>query len=131
MPGEFFAPDTQPLLEHVNVSDDNVPNLDATERAHFPRECEPTPEVRWLSVSSLAVIIIFYLFANYLLVVPTLRLFESAICRDYYGETNDVDESLCKIGPIQARLANLLGWRMAFEAIPGSGVCHTSSKSFL
>ena len=58
--------------------------------------------------------------------VPTIKLFEQAICNRYYAEqsihppaTLDVDEDLCKIPAIQDELAILTGLKFTFDALPG------------
>lgn len=58
--------------------------------------------------------------------VPTIKLFEQAICNRYYSEQSihlraapDVDEGLCKIPPIQNELATLTGLKFTFDALPG------------
>ncbi|KAL5041272.1 hypothetical protein BDW71DRAFT_201512 [Aspergillus fruticulosus] len=56
---------------------------------------------------------------------PQLRLFESIICEQYYGDSEaltpgtGIPEHLCKEGPVQAALAQLLGWQAFFDNIPG------------
>ncbi|CAG8898197.1 unnamed protein product [Penicillium egyptiacum] len=47
---------------------------------------------------------------------PQLRLLESIICQQYYEDSESsaseagIPEHLCKEGPVQAALAQLLGW---------------------
>ncbi|PYH97882.1 MFS general substrate transporter, partial [Aspergillus ellipticus CBS 707.79] len=61
----------------------------------------------------------------FLSAAPQLRLLESIICRQYYKETEPtwseagIPEHLCKTGPVQAALAQLLGWQSFFDNIPG------------
>lgn len=56
---------------------------------------------------------------------PQLRLLESIICQQYYegsessGSEAGIPEHLCKEGPVQAALAQLLGWQSFFDNIPG------------
>lgn len=56
---------------------------------------------------------------------PQLRLFESIICQQYYEDSEHlstgtgIPEHLCKEGPVQAALAQLLGWQSFFDNIPG------------
>jgi len=60
--------------------------------------------------------------------VPGTRLFEHAVCREYYRSnpspwspfniSAEIDERLCKIAPIQHEVALLSGWRDSFLAIP-------------
>ena len=68
-------------------------------------------------------------FAKHIIEVPTIRLFEIAICDRYYNRLNtitqvmvytaQIDEEKCKIPVIQNDLAFLVGWRFAFDALPG------------
>lgn len=59
--------------------------------------------------------------------VPTIKLFEQAICNRYYSDQSihprvtapDVDERLCKIPAIQNELASLTGLKFTFDALPG------------
>lgn len=56
---------------------------------------------------------------------PQLRLLESIICRQYYEGSEfwaseaRIPEHRCKEGPVQAALAQLLGWQSFFDNIPG------------
>lgn len=55
--------------------------------------------------------------------VPTIRLLESAICHQHYRHVElagDIDESMCKLVPIQAKLARVRGLMSFFDALPGS-----------
>lgn len=65
-------------------------------------------------------------FAKHMVEVPTIKLFEQAICNRYYSEqsihlraTQDIDEGLCKIPAIQNELAALTGLKFTFDALPG------------
>jgi hypothetical protein len=66
-------------------------------------------------------------FAIQLLEVPLVRLFESAICDRYHRSVvgasihafGDTDEASCKIVIVQDELANVVGWKVAFDAFPG------------
>lgn len=75
-------------------------------------------------------------FAGMLLDVPLVRLLERAACQDYYLKhpqlsspssnavtlfSNTIDETRCKLVPIQSRVATLLGGKAAFDA--GAGMC--------
>jgi hypothetical protein len=48
--------------------------------------------------------------------VPTVRLYESAICQQYYN--GPADENKCKIGSVQQKLAWVRGWQGLFDALP-------------
>ncbi|CAI7568605.1 unnamed protein product [Penicillium glandicola] len=56
---------------------------------------------------------------------PQLRLLESIVCQHYYKDSESsaseagIPGHLCKEGPVQAALAELLGWQSFFDNIPG------------
>ena len=65
-------------------------------------------------------------FAKHMVEVPTIKLFEQAICNRYYSNlsipqqaTPNIDEGLCKIPTIQNELAALTGLKFTFDALPG------------
>ncbi|PGH08513.1 hypothetical protein AJ80_07833 [Polytolypa hystricis UAMH7299] len=52
---------------------------------------------------------------------PTIRLLENAICNKHYQHdlpSGQIDESMCKIEPIQVRLAHIRGLLSAFDSLP-------------
>lgn len=57
---------------------------------------------------------------------PRLRLFESVICTRHYlvhdpsrvDDHGAVPEQLCKIDPVQDKLAQVLGWQFFFDSVP-------------
>lgn len=57
--------------------------------------------------------------------LPLVRLVERAVCVEYYKaqasgpDWQDVQENMCKIVPIQNKLAYVLGFRLSFYALPG------------
>lgn len=67
----------------------------------------------------------FY-FAKHMVEVPSIKLFEQAICNRYYNRQKEltfmsgqpIDENLCKIPPIQDELATLVGLKFTFDALP-------------
>ena len=75
---------------------------------------------------------VFFLlcFAKYLVEVPIVQLFEQTACHQfyrsqYYAPLSNVNGSVfgeydCKVPPVQDKLAKLVGWRIAFDAIPGN-----------
>ena len=69
-------------------------------------------------------------FAKHMVEVPTIKLFEQAICNRYYRSHSShevlviaggqlVEERYCKIAPIQNELAALVGLKFTFDALPG------------
>ncbi|KAM0796574.1 major facilitator superfamily domain-containing protein [Usnea florida] len=65
-------------------------------------------------------------FAKHMVEVPTIKLFEQAICNRYYSDqniyprltTSNIDEGSCKISAIQIELATLTGLKFTFDALP-------------
>jgi hypothetical protein len=57
--------------------------------------------------------------------LPLVRLVERAVCQEFYKglasgpKWRDVQEDMCKLAPIQNKLAYVLGFRLSFYAIPG------------
>ncbi len=54
---------------------------------------------------------------------PTIRLLENAICQKHYKDAlyiGPIDESMCKNGPIQVRLAHIRGFLSFFDSIPST-----------
>ena len=62
---------------------------------------------------------------SFISAAPQLRLFESIICQQYYRDLDalpdgsGIPEQMCKAGPVQAALAELVGWQSFFDNIPG------------
>ncbi|MCJ1400764.1 hypothetical protein MMC11_003972 [Xylographa trunciseda] len=58
---------------------------------------------------------------------PTVRIIEDIYCRAYYQENDPskfgvggtIEESLCKVDPVQVELAFLKGWMSFFNHLPG------------
>lgn len=62
---------------------------------------------------------------------PTIRLLEHAICQKHYqdelhGADDSIDESMCKLDPIQVRLAYVRGMLSFFDSLP-SELLYSSS----
>lgn len=74
-------------------------------------------------------------FSILFLEVPTIRIFEKAICNRFYSVERDDShkirdgilwnggslgtDSECKLPAVQDLLADVTGWKMSFDAIPG------------
>ncbi|KAF8543043.1 major facilitator superfamily domain-containing protein [Trichophaea hybrida] len=73
-----------------------------------------------------ALLLFLFEFSELVLTSPRIRLIEASICRSHYlahdpsviNPDGSIDESLCKLDAIQARLAHIRGWQVFFEAIP-------------
>lgn len=117
----------QPLLPPIN-GHAKSPNRDAV----WQRPIAAILAVKTFLVENPILICTFALqfctyFAKHMVEVPTIKLFEQAICNRYYSDqsihlrTNapDIDEGLCKIPAIQNELASLTGLKFTFDALPG------------
>jgi MFS family permease len=119
--------ETEPLLlqrGEVDSESEQDSLLTSAASSFAPSVVQENASIQWHSLASLAVIILFYLFSSYMLVIPIFRLCENAICRQHYHKRDgkwdsDMDEGQCKIPEIQSNLATLIGWKVAFDALPG------------
>ncbi len=69
-------------------------------------------------------------FSSQLLEIPLVRLLESAICNRHFhhelsASDRGVKEDLWKISPVQDKLSNVMGWKVCFDAIPGTFLLST------
>ena len=98
-----------------------------------PQPAEPTLPLRrcrfQIYTLSILLSIIFLLeLSDTIAAVPTTRLFESIICRNFYkiadpsliGNDGAVEEEHCKTNPVQEELAFLNGWKGFFDNLPGA-----------
>jgi MFS family permease len=58
-----------------------------------------------------------FAFVTILLEVPTVRLFENAICNRYHGKATE--ETMCKTATIQRKLAYVVGWKTSLDSLAG------------
>lgn len=126
--------ETEPLLGESSPSVSSIGTTEPRQsrwRRFFPpkilNECETERETKIV----ICVLCLQFLisFAKHIVEVPTIRLFEIAICNRYYHThglisqilllTTQIDEKKCKTPQIQNDLAFLVGWRFAFDALPG------------
>lgn len=70
-------------------------------------------------------------FAKHVIEVPFIALLERTICTQYYrhnGNPTAHDRQefagrLCKVVPVQDKLATVTGWKFSFDAVPGKRYC--------
>lgn len=122
----------EPLLRPTSPSS---PSVDTRESRSYWRRLLPLQNTNSTGLGREAKIVICVLcvqflvsFAKHIIEVPTIRLFEIAICNRYYRSQQsidqiafsaaNIDERRCKIPQIQNELAFLTGWRFAFDAVP-------------
>jgi len=83
---------------------------------------------QWKVIYACAIFIFIIDFPTLMRVAPFLRLFELGVCREYYravdpsviAPNGDIDEGLCKLDPIESRMAALRGLLGAVENLPGT-----------
>ena len=71
-------------------------------------------------------------------IAPLTALLEQSLCRTWYRSHDpslispggSVEEQFCKIEPIQAEVAVLRGWKLAFDALPGTAIVRLASKRY-
>lgn len=91
--------------------------------------------IRVITLCAIATLILD--FGVTVIAAPKVRMFESIICNNYYRSLDDsmlhstmygrdgISEDQCKIPPVQSALANIIGWQVLFDGIPG-GYYHFS-----
>ncbi len=74
--------------------------------------------------SWMALLILLYEIEEQVQFPATIRLLENSVCQRHYAALGSVgvpvDETLCKIGAIQHRLATIRGWYSALSVIPST-----------
>ena len=82
------------------------------------------PSSLWIPYS----VYLLYRFAHFLLEVPTVRMIELSICYRHFQSVrpnatlvvSGFDEMDCKTAVIQQQVALIVGWKLSFDALPGS-----------
>ena len=99
----------EPLLQRQN-SHDERPSEDAGEAPN------PSRATRVPTMVYLVLLMALLELEESLQSVPTVRLYESAVCQQYYNDK--VSEDKCKSKIIQQTLAHVRGWQGFFDALP-------------
>lgn len=102
----------EPLLERQNSRDERPPE-DASEA---PSPWQPSRATRVPMMVYLIILMVLLELEESMQSVPTVRLYESAVCQRYYKDK--VSEDKCKIRKIQQTLADVRGWQGFFDALP-------------
>ena len=79
---------------------------------------------------------LLFRFAHFLLEVPTVRMIENAVCHqqldhvrlELFSKLTEPDEMVCKTALVQDQVARIVGWKMAFDAVPGASPFHLLSN---
>ncbi|KAN0070855.1 major facilitator superfamily domain containing protein [Elaphomyces granulatus] len=102
----------EPLLQRQNSHDERPPE-DASEA---PSPWRPSRATRVPMMVYLILLMVLLELEESMQSVPTVRLYESAVCQQYYKDK--VSEDKCKIRKIQQTLAHVRGWQGFFDALP-------------
>ena len=70
-------------------------------------------------------------------IAPLTAIFEQSVCRKWYINHDpsrinfggSVNEQLCKLESIQAAVAVLRGWKLAFDTIPGTNLLRLQTST--
>ena len=109
------------------ASDDSI-SEEATPMLGERDEDHPPPSKYWFQVQRPRAIVLLLSFSIFILctatsmmLVPTTRILEDAICHKHYDVEGqaDIDEKLCKKDEIQSQLAYLNGIISMLEAVFG------------
>jgi hypothetical protein len=128
-----MAAEVEPLLRSLS---DDFNDVDAsTNNPADPAPASP-PSIRarvldhlrkWKTIYIMCVFVFVVDFPEFARTAPSLRLFEQAVCREYYrdhdasviGADGAIASDLCKAKPVQQRLATLKGILGFLGVIPG------------
>ncbi|KAF1952033.1 MFS general substrate transporter [Byssothecium circinans] len=105
------ASKTTPLIE-TSLTDQESP-------VHNPHRA---PGNYVWKIAPLAIVMLLLDTSSYLSVGPEVAIFEQVACREYYGPTfisDTMDESQCKIEPVQSEVAFVIAWNNALQTVPG------------
>lgn len=117
------VPNGAPLLAAAEESTNLLPRNDSHLTA------VSLPPFKLTSTAMYCMLLLFLVeMYDFITIGPLVALFECSICRTYYAlhdpdtiqPDGSVEESLCKVDDIQAELAILRGWKLAFDTIPGA-----------
>lgn len=122
----------QPVNDRQQDAHEATPLLSSATEAHSgPTKASFSSRTgcswRWVCVVAYCIAIAVTAdIGEYLFLAPKVRLFESIICTDYYlredpslvTRDGSVLEHLCKVDPVQDKLAMILGWQLFFDSIP-------------
>ncbi|RAL03342.1 putative MFS transporter [Aspergillus ibericus CBS 121593] len=111
-------------MVHDEPRDDDVLRPLLADRPTPDSDRGPNTTVNWRPTILCTLMFLVMGIGSFISAAPQLRLFESIICQQYYQDTDtfpdrsEIPEHLCKAGPVQAALAELVGWQSCFDNIP-------------
>jgi hypothetical protein len=115
-----MAQDEETENQSVGTSAENRPLLQVRRQqktnTNAPNLWRFNSGARPIKILCLVILMVSIEFEETVQAVPTLRLYESAICQRHFGRP--VPESQCKIDSVQRKLAWIRGWQGLFDAVP-------------
>ncbi|OBT97359.1 hypothetical protein VE01_04399 [Pseudogymnoascus verrucosus] len=119
------------MAHHHESEQENEPLLPSTRQrkpsiSHLPNRL-PTLHDHRLIIALLTGVMFLINLGAYMMTMPQSRIYEDIICHHYYDNLKGtshlsldtpIDESLCKVGPVQAELATVFGGLFVATSIP-------------
>ncbi|OBT74462.1 hypothetical protein VF21_06569 [Pseudogymnoascus sp. 05NY08] len=119
------------MAHHHESQQENEPLLPGTRQrkpsiSHLPNHL-PTLHDHRLIIALLTGVMFLINFGAYMMTMPQSRIYEDIICHHYYDNLKGtshlsldtpIDESLCKVGPVQAELATVFAGLFVASSIP-------------
>ncbi|KFY38674.1 hypothetical protein V495_06427 [Pseudogymnoascus sp. VKM F-4514 (FW-929)] len=114
-------------MAHHEESQENEPLLPGSRQRRPSLSILPTLHNPRIIIALLTGVMFLINFGAYMMTMPTSRIYENIICHHYYDNLSGpshkaldlpIDEGLCKVGPVQAELATIIGGVFVSQSIP-------------
>lgn len=117
-------------MAHHDESTENEPLLPGSRQRQRKLSVSVLPTLHnpRLIIALLTGVMFLVNFGAYMMTMPSYRIYEDIICRHYYDSLSGplhlsldtpIEEELCKVGPVQAELATVIGGIFVASSIPG------------
>ncbi|OBT65127.1 hypothetical protein VE03_04776 [Pseudogymnoascus sp. 23342-1-I1] len=114
-------------MAHHDETRENEPLLPGTRQRKPSVSVLPTLHNPRLIIALLTGVVFLINFGAFMMTMPSSRIYEDIICHHYYDSLSGpshlsldtpIDEALCKVGPVQAELATVIGGIFVTSSIP-------------
>lgn len=114
-------------MAHHDEPSENEPLLPGTRQRRNSVSVLPTLHNPRLIIALLTGVMFLVNFGAFMMTMPQFRIFEDIICHHYYNNLpgpshlsldTPIDESHCKVGPVQAELATVVAGLFVASSIP-------------
>ncbi|KFY22348.1 hypothetical protein V493_06656 [Pseudogymnoascus sp. VKM F-4281 (FW-2241)] len=115
------------MAHHHNEHSENEPLLPGTRQRKPSVSVLPTLHNPRIVIGLLVGVMFLINFGAYMMTIPASRIYEDIICHHYYDSLSGpshlsfdvpIDESLCKVDPVQTELATVIGGLAVASSIP-------------